>query len=218
MNDPVYDNYWQRKQLLQNQAPSFPVARWWATPDLCDIERIYFDRIRSAKTLLDVGAGDLRVKQKFEKAGYTGVYHTQDIGGEYQHTYRNLDEVATTYDAILCFDVIEHLTLSTGLGLVQRMVQLLAPGGHLILQTPNAKCIRSPYSWDMTHLHTYNLPDLWAYLTAMNMSVDGYRVWFNGPSNSLKMRVHKSIAKFITTRWLGADYADNIALVATRRG
>ncbi|CAN5169596.1 hypothetical protein BH11PLA2_BH11PLA2_26690 [soil metagenome] len=217
MDDPVYDNYWKRKQLLNTGAPPFPVRKWWSTPDLCEIEQAYFEPIRVARRVLDVGAGDLRVKDKFVKAGYAGVYHTQDIGGEYEHTYRTLDDVTTLYDAIICFDVIEHLPLRDALAMIRRMVELLDVGGTLLLQTPNAKCIRSPYSWDMTHLHTFNLPDLWAYLTAMDLDVVGYRIWFSGPRDGIVTKGFKFLGKLLVTRFLGADYADNIALLAKRR-
>lgn len=215
MKNPVYDNYWRRKHLLNQGTPHFPVVRWWSTPDLCDIERVYFDRIKTANSVLDVGAGDLRVKNKFVNAGFTGTYHTQDIGGEYQHTYQSLDEVASKYDVVICLDVIEHLPLREGLGLVQRITELLAPGGTLIVQTPNARCNCSPYSWDMTHLHTYNLPDLWAYLTAMGLDVKGYRVPFEGPKSGMLERIQKMWSRWLITRCLGNDYANNIAVVAT---
>ena len=211
--DP-YASYWARKQLRQGPVPNFPVARWWETTGLCDIERRYFDAVAEAATLLDVGAGDLRVKQKFERAGFRGRYDTLDVGEEYDHTYRDLKDVDTTYDAIICLDVIEHIPLSEGLGMLERLVELLEPGGVLIVQTPNARCVRHPLAWDMTHLQCYNIQDLWAYLTVMGCAVDGYRVLFAPERFGPLAATQHVLGAIVTTRLLGLDYADNIALIA----
>src|SRR5687768_10945262 len=111
MSDAVYANYWKRKQL-RAQAPRFPVVRWWVTDDLCENEAVIFEAVRGAASLLDIGAGDLRVMRKFLRAGFAGEYYTQDVGTEYPHTYADLAEVARTYDAVLCMDVVEHLPLA----------------------------------------------------------------------------------------------------------
>lgn len=215
---PEYDRYWQRKRLIDSGVPDFPVRRWWDAASLCDSEQICFDAIKSAANLLDVGAGDLRLKRKFQAAGYSGVYDTQDIGGEYEHTYADLTEVNNSYGAILCFDLIEHMSLRDGLRLLDTLIGLLADDGVLMLQTPNARCVRSPLSTDMTHLHCYNLTDLWAHLTSLGLKVDGYRVAFRGPSESFLERLRFLAGAFITTRLLGSDYADNILLIARKNG
>ncbi len=88
----AYANYWERKQLLAKPLPIFAVKRWWPEEEaLSEIEQIYFDSIRNAASLLDIGAGDLRIKRKFERAGYRGRYDTQDIGGEYHYTFGRLE-------------------------------------------------------------------------------------------------------------------------------
>jgi len=214
--DPAYANYWWRKQLLTGPVPHFPLRRWWATDGLCDIERVYFAEIKDAPSVLDVGAGDLRIRDKFLAAGYAGTYHTQDIGSEFEYTYRNLDEVQGKYGAVLCLDVLEHLPLEEGLSLLGRLVALLNPGGSLIIQTPNARCVRSPLGWDMTHQHMYNISDLWAYARTLSLDATGYRVWFTSPQISPIGWLQTAASRFVVTRLLGSDYADNIALVARK--
>ena len=56
----VYRDYWRRKQLLAQALPPYTLRRWWPSEGLCDIEKVCFDRVRSARSLLDFGAGDLR--------------------------------------------------------------------------------------------------------------------------------------------------------------
>jgi hypothetical protein len=212
----VYGDYWAKKRLLAERLPHFPVRRWWADPGLCDVERVYFDAVARAPSLLDVGAGDLRVMKKFRAAGYQGEYHTLDVGGEFAYDYRDLSEVRRRYGAVVCLDVIEHLPLERGLAMVRRMAELLEPGGALVLQTPNARAVPHPSSWDMTHVHIYNLPDLWAFLTSLGLETAGYRVVFEGPSTPLAGRPKEWAKRYALTRWLGCDYAQNIAAVSRK--
>jgi methyltransferase family protein len=213
---PEYETYWQRKELLKRSWPSFPVRRWWETDGLCDIERAYFDAVRNAPSLLDVGAGDLRVMRKLQAAGYQGEYHTQDIGQEGQYTYTDLTSVSRSYGAILCLDVLEHLALSDGVALLKRMVSLLSPGGALVLQTPNAAYIPEPRSWDMTHLHVYNIQDLWAFFTCEGLKVEGFRVVLGPERAGLVGGLRSSIIRYAKRKILGCDFANNISLIARK--
>jgi 2-polyprenyl-3-methyl-5-hydroxy-6-metoxy-1,4-benzoquinol methylase len=192
------------------------VRRWWATEGLCDIERVYFEAVRSSPSLLDVGAGDLRIMRKLERAGYRGEYHTQDVGTEGTYTYRDLEEIPRSYGAILCLDVIEHLPLREGLTMVRRMVSLLEPGGVVVIQTPNAAYLPDPRSWDMTHLHVYNAGDLWAYLKCEGLEVDLYRVALRDEHPGPVVSARLMITDYVKRRILGCDYANNIAAIGRR--
>jgi hypothetical protein len=215
-DEAAYRNYWRRKQLLAGKVPHFPVQRWWESTRLCQAEHTIFDSIQASRSLLDIGAGDLRIKRRLQEAGFAGEYHTQDVGDEYQYTYRAVSEIQRTYSAILCLNVIEHLALREGLALIDTLLARLEPGGTLVIETPNARCVRSPLSSDMTHQHCYNLPDLWAYLTSAGLRVRGYRVVFAPPRMSLVASLQFTIGAFLTTRLLGCDYADDILVVATK--
>jgi len=212
----AYSQFWDRKRLAA-EAPRFPVVRWWNTDGLSQIEAIYLDAVKNAASILDVGAGDLRIQRKFRAAGFSGLYETVDPGREHQHTYTSLDQVSRKFEAILCLDVIEHMPLPEGLDLLHRMTALLTPGGVLVLQTPNARCIRNPLGWDMTHLHCYNARDLWSYLTNLGYSVSGYRVEFRSPRLSPFASIKSFVSKVITVQLLGCDYAENLGFVARSR-
>ncbi len=212
IEDQIFKNYWSRKRLLEGKIPFFPVKRWLLLENLCEIEQIYFESIKNCKSLLDVGAGDLRLMKKFVRAGYRGEYHTQDISAEHPHTYQHLSDVDRKFDAIICMDVIEHMSLHRGLEMIQKMVSLLGANGILILQTPNARCVRNPMGGDMTHLHCYNLPDLWAYLRCEGFQAQGFRIVLSR-DEGLIQKLHTFVARFIITKMIGCDYADNIAVI-----
>ncbi len=212
----VYLNYWKRKELLKLGTPKFPLLKWWDSTELSEVEKVIFTQIKNKNTVLDVGSGDLRMMAKFQQAGYSGHYHTQDIGEEFQYTYETIDEISNQYSVILCLDVIEHLQLPEGLALINKLVNLLAPDGVIVIQTPNARCVRSPLISDMTHVHCYNINDLWAYLTCMKLQVEGYRVVFQREQKTWKEKIFDLVTRYIITRILGLDYADNIILIATK--
>jgi predicted SAM-dependent methyltransferase len=212
--DLVYFNYWQRKELLQTKVPAFSVVKWWRSGELCEVEKIIFDRVKDRVNILDIGAGDLKLKHKFQQAGYRGDYHTQDIGEEFTYDYHNLDEITARYSAIICLDVIEHLALAEGLSLIHKLSSLLAVDGVMIIQTPNGRCIRNPLISDMTHVHCYNLPDLWAYLTCMNLKVEGFRVVFEALDRSYLQKIRELFGRYTISRLFGLDYADNIVVIA----
>jgi hypothetical protein len=192
------------------------VRRGWETEGLCDIERVYFEAVRSAPSLLDVGAGDLRIMRKLQAAGYRGEYHTQDVGSEGTYTYGDLADVKRKYDAILCLDVLEHLPLHAGLEMVRAMIALLEPGGALVIQTPNAAYLPDPRSWDMTHLHVYNAADLWAYLTCEGLSAEVYRVALRDEHPGPIVAMRLAITDYVKKKILGCDFANNIAAIARK--
>ncbi len=212
----AYENYWRRKQLLAGSVPDFPVKRWWTTEHLCEVEQILFDTVLRAPELLDFGAGDLRIMKKLKIAGFSGEYHTLDISPEYEYTYRDIEQVDRRYGAILCLDVLEHMPLEAGLGLLRRLVDRLADQGTLIVQTPNARCINNPMAWDMTHVQCYSITDLWAYLSAMDLHVEGYRVCMVPPAPTISEGIRHHLKRWAVTRVLGCDYADNIVVIARR--
>jgi 2-polyprenyl-3-methyl-5-hydroxy-6-metoxy-1,4-benzoquinol methylase len=214
--DLAYLNYWKRKELRDSHQPHFPVKSWWTSEGLCELEQIIFDQIKSKSAILDVGAGDLQMQHKFHQAGFQGMYHTQDIGQEFTYTYATVAEIHQTYGAILCFDVIEHLELNVGLELLHELIARLEPGGILVIQTPNARCVRNPLISDMTHLHCYNILDLWSYLTALGLQANGCRVVLNKQKIGFLQKLSGLLSRYIITQHLGLDYADNIILFAKK--
>lgn len=214
--DHAYKNYWRRKKLLEAKPPKFPTVGYWLSDTLNPSEQLIYDVIKSRQSLLDFGAGDHRIKNKMTKAGFRGSYKTLDHSDEYQHDFSHLSEINEKFEAILFLDVIEHLPLQEGLKLLTELLDKLENDGYLVLQTPNALCIRNQKATDMTHLHIYNLKDLWAFLSAMGYEVSGYRLVFDSPGKRFRQKIFGFISKIITVL-TGCDYADNILLIAKKK-
>lgn len=217
MTDPIYLDYWKKKELVSKSLPHFPLVLWWPEPGLSPVEKIIYNSVQKAQMLLDVGAGNLRIRDKLRASGLQAVYKTLDIGSDFLYDYKSIEEVQENFNAILFLDVLEHLDLRHGLETLQKLVNRLSPEGVLVVQTPNARCIRSSAAKDMTHIHSYNLSDLYSHLITLGLNVQGYRVAFREqPSPSISWKFKYLLGAWITTRLLGADFADNILLVATK--
>jgi hypothetical protein len=69
----------------------------------------------------------------------------------------------------------------------------------------------------MTHVHKYNIADLWAHLTCQGLEVSGYRVVLGedhrGPIAGLKF----GVIAYFKMKILGCDYANNIVLIARKQ-
>lgn len=199
--------------------PEFGRSRWWNDPwELCDIERIYSKAVREARTVLDVGCGDgSRAGRLTGGRVHPPDIHTVDRDESVPAMFRDLklaDEVGVNYEAILCLDVIEHVPLDEGLRMIERMADMLATGGVLVLETGNASYIPEPKSWDMTHVHSYNLQDLWAHLTYLGLHVAGYKIAYYDPRWGWLRKLKARVTAYMKKNVLGCDAEPYIAVIA----
>lgn len=213
----IYKNYWKRKEILANHPIHFPVVDWFLSEtELSPLDKLIAQTIKKGSKVLDIGAGDLYLKEKLQKHGVEIPYDTLDIGHEFEYTYSSVEQVEKKYSTILLIGVLEHLPLHMGLKYLTDILNLLEEDGTLVIQIPNARCIRSPLSWDMTHLHNYNGKDLYAYLMSLGHSIEGNRIVFSSKKVSLLNRIRKFFSKIVITKLLGADYADGIILFVSK--
>ncbi|TMQ60709.1 MAG: hypothetical protein E6K76_01565 [Candidatus Eisenbacteria bacterium] len=70
----------------------------------------------------------------------------------------------------------------------------------------------------MTHLHTYNPGDLWAFLTCEGLNPSVYRVMLREANPGPIAAARLAITAYMKLRVLGCDYANNIAAIARKVG
>lgn len=138
---------------LERYYRDYPVAR--QSDDA--ITRLLFRRrlreLRSAglaheHRVLDYGCGNGGFVKYLVRTG-----HTQAVGYDpYSEEYCNRATLAHRYDFVVCQDVIEHA--SDPARLVGELLDLLSPGGVLLLGTPNALALSLDDPIDVAgHLH-----------------------------------------------------------------
>lgn len=214
--DQWYRNYWRRLQAREQILVGIraPRVHWFWSDSLNEAEEIIFERTRQAARVLDFGAGEARLKRKFLAAGYEGEYHTLDLSTEQEHTYYDLSQVKGQYDAILCLEVIEHMTLNEYVELMDGFQRLLAPGGILVISTPNPLCVVPMWALDAGHIQQYPLADLVADFEVRGYQAEAYRICLGRrPSRwpAIKLMVGRLLCYF-----LNVDYAQGLLLIGVK--
>lgn len=99
---------------------------------------------KSTKTVLDFGCGNGSLVKQLLSNGYKAfAYDKSEIIKKYLASqsipfYKKLSEIPNNYfDAVTCFDVIEHVTNPNML--IQNIKRKIKKGGILVLSTPNSR-------------------------------------------------------------------------------
>lgn len=116
--------------------------------------------------VLDVGAGDGQAKGWLPGRAYVSVDPDPQAGAD----HADVDAVAGPFDAILFLEVIEHLSAEAALDTLQKLRALLAPGGVLVVSTPNT--FHPPaYLRDATHVTPFCYDELGGILEVAGFEV-----------------------------------------------
>ncbi len=185
----------------------------WDVPRIKKRAPLLRDTLRDGIRILDVGAGARGMKDEIASLGLTVNYKSMDIDRSMKHDFYDLQDIAEDFDAIICFEVIEHLSLDDGFGLLKRLFELTAKGGLIILSTPN---IFNPsrYFRDATHRTFYSYDELCGITGMAGFEVTKVYRSFNDA-------FHRYILKVYMLGWLfrllSIDYANSIFVVAEKR-
>jgi 2-polyprenyl-3-methyl-5-hydroxy-6-metoxy-1,4-benzoquinol methylase len=215
--DKWYRNYWARLQERQRLflTLSAPCVSTSQDDELNEAQRIIFDRTKNALRILDFGAGDNRLKRKFVAADFQGSYETLDFGDSADHTYSSLSQVNEKFDAIICLEVIEHMTLNDYVDLMDEFGRLLNPNGLLVISTPNPLCVVPTWSLDAGHIQQYPLADLAADFVVRGFDVEAFRVWQGPWPKSLRKRMRLFVMRG-PCYLLSVDYAHGILVIGKK--
>jgi SAM-dependent methyltransferase len=219
---PLQDHYWEymrrRDEYLEDPTPALP---WWMSrgnDPLNPTEAKLFEFVASAASVVDIGAGDGRIREKFRTAGFRGEYTTVDSSPEFAPEYSSIEALpAAAFDAALLLEVIEHVPLASFDGFMDHVLRCLTSDGRLVVSTPNAAYVGSIWEGDMTHVHAYRLQDLAAYLHLSGFDCRLFRVSWQSPRPTVTQRVRLLSAKVVTRWMLQLDYARGVLVLAQRR-
>lgn len=184
----------------------------WKIP----IARRYYDVLRKlggeSVTVLEIGAGDRRLKKKM--AGYWGEfdYRSCDIDTRHEHDFSEIDSVTGEFDLICAFEMIEHLTLEEARHLLGKCFALNVPGGQIALTTPN---IYYPPDFlrDATHRTPFCYDELGGLLQLCGYETTAiYRLYHD----SVIKKFIKRVLMYPIFRVLGIDFAHQIMVVAKK--
>lgn len=135
-----------------------------------------------------------------------------DVDRSNPHDYYDVESITEQFDAIIMFEVIEHLSLQEGIELMNKLYNRLNNGGIIIVSTPN---IFNParYMRDATHQTFYAYDELCGLFSIAGFDVkEVYR--------SYNDAFHRYLLKVYILGWLfrvlGIDYAYSIFVVGEK--
>ena len=133
--------------------------------------------LRPEMKLLDIGANDRSLKKYLDSyLKFSVAYKSIDIDRSHPHDFYSLDEIHESFDAIGCFEVVEHMTPAMALEIFRRAHQLLRSKGKMFVSTPNVYHPMSFWS-DSTHITPFRIRHLAGWMATAGFSgFCGYRV------------------------------------------
>ena len=159
---------------------------------------LFVHHLSSARTVLDVGAGDRYWKNVLERLGLELSYQSADVDSVHDHDFTNFLAVESSFDAILMLELIEHLPLELGLRFLDHAIDLLNPGGVLVVGTPNAAHAHRVWSADFTHVRPWPAADLWAVLVVGGLDdVEVYRQMLTNRRRQLTTPLQAVLARLL---------------------
>jgi SAM-dependent methyltransferase len=162
--------------------------------------------------VLEVGAGDRRMKESLERSRRGVVYESMDIDPQGGHDHADLDDAHGPYDCVFAFEVVEHLAVEEIVPWLSRLAGLLRPGGKLVLSTPNT-FYPPAFLRDATHRTPLCYDELAGLMTLARLDVERVVRIHHEP-------IHREILRRFVFGWLfrlmGIDFARQIVAVAVK--
>jgi 2-polyprenyl-3-methyl-5-hydroxy-6-metoxy-1,4-benzoquinol methylase len=184
----------------------------WDVPLVKKRSHLLARYLRDGMAVLDVGAGMKGMKAEIDGLGIKATYKSMDIDRSNAHDYYDVADIHEKFDAIIMFEVIEHVDLQEGLDLLKQLRETLNDHGIIICSTPN---IFNParYMRDATHRTFYGYDELCGLLNLAGFGIkDVYR--------SFNAAIHRYILKVylfgFLFRFLSIDYAISIFAIGEK--
>jgi predicted SAM-dependent methyltransferase len=168
--------------------------------------------LRDGMKLLDIGAGMKGMKTEIENLGINLVYKSMDVDRGNVHDFYEVDAIQEKFDAIIMFEVIEHMSLQEGLDLMKKLYSNMNERGIIVLSTPN---IFNParYMRDATHQTFYAYDELCGLLNIAGFEIKNVYRSYNDAFHRYLFKIYLLGWLF---RFLGIDYAYSIFVVGEK--
>ncbi|HUY91084.1 MAG TPA: class I SAM-dependent methyltransferase [Pirellulales bacterium] len=187
-------------------------GRIFALPIVRRVRDVLLQCVDDSARVLELGAGDRRMGELLRSRRAAIDYRSLDIDPRGEHDYRSLDEIDCAFDCVFAFEVVEHIAVDEIPGWLARLGELLAPGGRLVLSTPNTY-YPPAYLRDVTHRTPLCYDELAALVAAAGLHVERIARVYHDP-------VHRAFLRRYLFGWLfemiGIDFAQQIVLVACK--
>lgn len=204
-------NSWSEQYNFRRQVAA-RFGRVFDLPLARRVRDVLVEVVRDEDDVLEVGAGDRRMRELLAKKRGRATYRSMDIDPRGAHDYRTLDEIDRAFDCIFAFEVAEHIEAEALSGWLAQLKNLLKPAGHLVLSTPNT-FYPPAYLRDASHRTPLCYDELGGLLEAAGLRVTRIVRIYNDP-------VWRMIARRFLFGWLfrliGIDFARQIVVVAQK--
>ena len=161
------------KNLVENQL-HIPILKFPIVPDY---RQPLVEFLRPGMKVLDIGANNRALKPYLDQHAASKIsYMSMDIDRSYEHDFYTFDEIRGNFDAIVCFEVVEHMGPRLALELFNVAFQHMNSGGRFFVSTPN---VYHPMSFwaDCTHITPYRIRHLAGWMEAAGFTrFWGFRV------------------------------------------
>lgn len=167
---------------------------------------------RDGQRVLEIGAGDRRFAQRLRERFPGLEYVSLDPDPAGGHDHQSFDSVVGPFDLVFALEVAEHLPAEELPHWLGQIATRLAPGGQLILSTPNTY-YPPAYLRDMTHRTPLCYDELAGLVTQSGLEVTGIWRVHHDPWTTAWVRRYLFGWLF---RLLGIDFARQVVVAAVR--
>jgi SAM-dependent methyltransferase len=202
---PPWSGLHERRRALERRWPTI-----FSIPLVRRASDLVLREARPGLRVLEAGAGDRRMKERLEAAAPGLVYRSADPDPSGTHDWRDVHAAEGPFDLVFALELIEHLSAEDAMAFLRRCRALLAPGGRLLLGTPD---VFTPGRWhrDAGHLTPFSPWELGGFVEEAGFRVESlHRAW-NAP---LAERFLRRVLLAWLHRLTGADYAHSVIVTA----